>query len=472
LSKIIPVILAGGSGTRLWPLSRAKYPKQFLPLSGNNSLMQETILRLSGLDSIEDIIIICNSDHRFIVLEQCKKLEIKMPIILLEPIGRNSAPAITAAALQANKILDDALLLVLPADHLIQNINAFHKAIDVAIKQAQDGKLVTFGVVPKDPNIGYGYIKLSKDSDYGAYNVEEFIEKPNLENAKNYISSGSYLWNSGMFIFRVNTLISELIIYAPKIVKAVTKSFENSKNDLSFICLENNAFDSCPSESIDYALMEKSSNIMVVPLDANWSDIGSFTALDSVSKKDNNGNVILGDVYTESTKNTYINASNHMVATIGLENLVIVETQNVILVSTKEKAHEVNKIIEQIRKEARVEEIHNRKVYRPWGWYDTIESGMNFQVKKLHVNPGGKLSLQKHFKRAEHWVVVDGIASVINGDQKLTLSKGGSTFIPIGVLHCLENKTTKKLEIIEVQSGHYLGEDDIERFEDIYGRNK
>ena len=470
--KIIPVILSGGSGTRLWPLSRKQYPKQYLSLVGDNTMLQETILRLDGLDNLADPIIICNANHRFLVAEQCQQINIKNPTILLEPVGRNTAPAIAAAALQSLKTLDDAVLLVLSADHVIKDIDAFHQAINVANKQAQNGKFATFGIVPTNANIGYGYIKSSEDNNDGAYKVEEFVEKPDLKTAESYLEKGNYLWNSGMFMFQANTLIDELITHSPDIFEAVHNAIENATQDLDFIRLEKQAFESSPSDSIDYALMEKSNNVVVVPLDAQWNDVGSWSALYDIGAKDDNGNVIKGDVITQDTTNTYINADHHMVATIGVDNLIVVDTPDVTFIATQDKAQEVKSIVESLQANGRGEGGAHRKVCRPWGWYDSIESGEYFQVKRLHVNPCSKLSLQMHHKRAEHWVVVSGTATATNGEETFTLTQGESTYIPIGTTHALENKTNEPLEIIEVQSGTYLGEDDIVRFEDIYGRVK
>ena len=468
--QIIPVILSGGSGTRLWPLSRKEYPKQYLPLAGDNTMLQETILRLSGLDNLVDPIIVCNADHRFLVAEQCQQIDIESPTILLEPVGRNTAPAIAAAALQSLKETDDAVLLVLSADHVIQDVDAFHKAINIARQQAQDSKLVTFGIVPTDANTGYGYIKSSKDNTDDAYKVEEFVEKPDLKTAQSYLQQGSYLWNSGMFMFKADVLVNELTVHSPNIVASVKDAINNAEQDLDFIRLDKQAFESSPSDSIDYALMERSDNVVVVPLDAGWNDIGSWASLHDIGIKDTNGNVIKGDVITQDTTNTYINANHHMVATIGVDNLIIVDTPDATFVATQDKAQAVKSIVESLQAKGRDEGAAHRKVYRPWGWYDSIESGLYFQVKRLHVNPGAKLSLQMHHKRSEHWVVVSGIATAINGEEVLTLKKGDSTYIPIGTTHALENHTDEILEIIEVQSGAYLGEDDIVRFEDIYGR--
>ena len=468
--EIVPVILSGGSGTRLWPLSRKQYPKQYLPLASHNTMLQETILRLNGLDNLANPIIVCNSDHRFLVAEQCQQIDIQNPTILLEPVGRNTAPAIAAAALQSLKTSDDAMLLVLSADHVIQDIDAFHEAINIASNQVQEGKLATFGIVPTDANTGYGYIKSSKDNIDGAYKVEEFVEKPDLETAEFYLEQGNYLWNSGMFMFKAEILIDELTVHSPENVKLVSDAVNNAAQDLDFIRLDRQAFESSQSDSIDYALMEKSDNVIVVPLNAGWSDIGSWSALYDISAKDSSGNVLKGDVTVKDTTNTYIYASCHMVTAVGVDNLVVIDTPDATFIASQDKAHEVKSIVETLQKKGRDETHSNRKVYRPWGWYDTIEAGKHFQVKRLHVKPGAKLSLQMHHKRAEHWVVVSGTATAINGEEILTLKEGNSTYIPIGTTHSLENQTNEQLEIIEVQSGIYLGEDDIVRFEDIYGR--
>jgi len=470
LSKIIPVILSGGSGTRLWPLSRKQYPKQYLPLASDNTMLQETILRLNGIDNLSDPIIVCNSDHRFLVAEQCKQIGIISPIILLEPIGRNTAPAIAAAALQSLKKSDDSVLLVLSADHVIQDIEAFHRAIDIARKQAQTGKLTTFGIIPTDANTGYGYIKLSKDINDGAYNAEEFIEKPDLKTAKSYLGQGSYLWNSGMFMFQPDVLIDELTTHSPDIVASVKDAINNAAQDFDFIRLNKEAFELSPSNSIDYALMEKSKSVVVVPLDVGWSDVGSWTALYDLGVKDRHGNVINGDVVIQNTTNTYINANHHLVVAIGVDNLIVVDTADATFIATQNKAQEVKSIVESMQANSRRESDIHRKVYRPWGWYDLLECGKHFQVKRLHINPGAKLSLQMHHKRAEHWVVVNGSAFVTNGNDVFTLTEGESTYIPIGQRHSLENKSNTPLEVIEVQSGIYLGEDDIVRYEDNYGR--
>jgi len=422
------------------------------------------------LDGLSDPVIVCNEDHRFIVAQQCQQIDVASPTILLEPVGRNTAPAIAAAALEVGKISKNALLLVLSADHVIQNVGEFHRAIEVALLQAQRGKLVTFGVVPKEANTGYGYIKVNTDEHAKAYQVEEFVEKPNIATAELYVKQGNYFWNSGMFLFRANAVVDELVKYSPKIVKSMTDAVNKSRRDLDFVRLDEKAFESSPSDSIDYALMEKSNNVVVVPLDAEWSDVGSWSALYDIGEKDDNSNVVRGDVLAIDTKNTYVNAQHHLVATLGVENLIVVDTPDVTFIASHEKVKDAKAIVDLLRSEVRREGESHRKVHRPWGWYDSIEHGSDFQVKKLHVYPGARLSLQLHHKRAEHWVVVTGTATVINGDKELVLEQGDSTHIPIETVHCLENQTDEELEIIEVQSGKYLGEDDIVRLSDDYNR--
>lgn len=472
-NKIIPVILSGGSGTRLWPLSRAQYPKQYLRLLNENTMLQETILRLEGINNLSEPIVICNSDHRFFVAEQMQQIDIDNPTILLEPNSRNTAPAIAAAAFQALKNGNDnnTILLILSADHSIENIRVFHDAIKIGAKQALEGKLVTFGVQPKNANTNYGYIKgIKDDENKEVYLVEEFIEKPNQKNAEKYIKQGNYLWNSGIFMFDIETIIKELTLFSKEMIMYVKQSVENSSKDLDFIHLEKKSFRLCPDDSIDYALMEKSDNVVVVPLASNWSDIGSWHAIYDAGIKDNNGNVIQGDVFHQETINSYIYAKHHLVATIGLKDLVIVDTPNATLIASKVQSHKIDNILSQLKQQEREEQHSHRKVYRPWGWYDSIETGKNFQVKRLHINPGAKLSLQKHDHRAEHWVVVKGTATAVKGEDLITLTEGQSIYIPVSVKHSLENLEDIPLEIIEVQSGSYLGEDDIVRLEDIYGR--
>ena len=470
--KVVPVILSGGSGTRLWPLSRQQHPKQYLPLASDHTMLQETILRLNGLEGLADPMIVCNADHRFLVAEQCQQIGVSNPTILLESAGKNTAPAIAAAALQLQKTLGESLLLVLSADHVIQDITAFHQAIKIATREARNGKLVTFGVVPSGANTGYGYIHKG-EADNGLFQVREFVEKPDQATANLLIQSGDYLWNSGMFVFQSDVLIEALNTHSPAVITAAQHAIDHAKQDLDFIRMAPFDFEAIVDVSklsIDYALMEKSDHVGVVSLDAGWNDIGSWSALYDVGKKDGQGNVVQGHALMQDTTNTYISANHHMVATLGVDDLVIVDTPNATLVSTKDKAQAVKSVVEKLQQQDREEHTYHRKVYRPWGWYDLIETGKHFQVKRLHVNPGAKLSLQMHRQRAEHWVVVDGVATVTNNDTVFTLEKGESTHILQGIKHALENKTQQILEVIEVQSGTYLGEDDIVRFEDIYGR--
>jgi mannose-1-phosphate guanylyltransferase/mannose-6-phosphate isomerase len=479
--KIIPVILSGGSGTRLWPLSRKQYPKQYLPLAEEKTMLQATLQRLKGLENLADPIIICNVEHRFLVAEQLHKIGINTPKILLEPVGKNTAPAIAAAAHYIIKYCAPlSQMLILPADHVIQDIPVFHQAIQTASKQAENGKLVTFGITPTTPHTGYGYIKTEAPSlsqgegwDVGkAEKIERFKEKPNQKTAEQYLKEGSYLWNSGMFLFQTDHLLKELAIHAPDIVQITQQSIEKATKDLDFIRLESESFAATTSDSIDYALMEKTDQAVVVPLDAGWNDIGSWTALHEIGKKDQNNNVIKGDAITIDTTNSYIHADHHIIAAIGVENLIIIDTADATLITIKEQAQQVKSIVEQLQQQDRCEEQLHRKVYRPWGWYDSIEKESRFQVKRICVNPGASLSLQKHYHRAEHWIVVSGTAKITNGDKTELLSENQSTYIPVGTLHRLENPGKLPLEMIEVQSGSYLGEDDIERFEDSYGRTE
>jgi len=470
--KIIPVILSGGSGTRLWPLSRKQYPKQYLPLAEEQTMLQATLQRLEGLENLADPIIICNIEHRFLVAEQLQKIGIKNPTILLEPVGKNTAPAIAAAA---HYIASDHQMLVLSADHVIQDIPAFHKAIKIASKQAEHGKLVSFGITPAFPHTGYGYIKTEKtmreSPRASAVKIEQFSEKPNQQTAEQYLKEGNYLWNSGMFLFQADHLLKELTIHAKEIVETTQQSIKNAIEDLDFIRLEHESFAATISDSIDYALMEKTDRAVVVPLDAGWNDIGSWTALYEIGEKDSDNNVIKGDVLTMDTINSYIHADHHMIAAVGVENLIIIDTADATLITTKEQAQQVKGIVEQLQQQDRCEEQLHRKVYRPWGWYDSIDKESRFQVKRICVKPGASLSLQKHYHRAEHWIVVSGTAKITNGEKTELLSENQSTYIPIGTLHRLENPGKLPLEMIEVQSGSYLGEDDIERHGDHYGRD-
>lgn len=482
---ILPVILSGGAGTRLWPLSRELYPKQLLPLASELTMLQETSSRLTGLADVCAPVIVCNDAHRFMVAEQMRQLKTPAAIIL-EPCGRNTAPAVAMAALHARRDNDDPLLLVLPADHLIADVEKFQKVVTQAAVAAQDGALVTFGIVPTAPETGYGYIraghaweqsKIANSNDKGpltngltAYAVAEFVEKPNLATAENYLASGDYYWNSGMFLFRASRFLEELERFRPDILAACENALTTMREDLDFLRLDADAFAACPSDSIDYAVMEKTDRAVVYPLAAGWNDIGAWSALWDVKPHDGAGNVLQGDVVVTDAKNCYLQASRRLVAAVGVEDLVVVETADAVLVAARDKVQDVKLIVEQLKKQGRSEALLHRRVNRPWGAYEGIDVGERFQVKRITVNPGASLSLQKHHHRAEHWIVVRGTAQVTCGSKALTLTENQSTYIPLGEVHRLENPGCIPLELIEVQSGSYLGEDDIVRLEDNYGR--
>ena len=466
---IVPVILSGGSGTRLWPLSRKLHPKQFINLVNETTLFQDTILRLPK--DVAEPLIICNEEHRFLAAEQLRAIDKKSKGIILEPEGRNTAPAVALGALQFINKGEDPILLVLSADHLIKNIEAFHQSITIASELAENNKLIAFGVVPDKAETGYGYIEANINNTDDYYSIKSFTEKPNQKNAKKYLDSVNYLWNSGMFMFKASVFLSELEKFEPEILSACKKSCATKNIDLDFIRIDNDAFHQCPNESIDYAVMEHTKNGVVVPLDANWSDVGSWSSLWDIKTKDNNDNVSKGDVFLEDVKNTYTYSSNRLVSVIGVSNLVIVDTQDALLVADKQQTHNIKKIVARLNNDKRSEVDSHRKVFRPWGYYDLVDSGEGLQVKRIVVNSGAKLSLQKHKYRAEHWVVVKGVALVTCGDKIFELVENQSTYIPQGSLHRLENHQDIPLEIIEIQTGSYLGEDDIIRFEDDYQRN-
>ena len=470
---LFPIIMAGGSGSRLWPLSRQLNPKQFLPLADANvSMLQATLQRLDGLGAALPRLI-CNEQHRFLAAEQLRMLGLENANILLEPMGRNTAPAIALAALSALEASDkaqDPVLLVLAADHLIQDVDAFQASIQTALPLAQDGKLVTFGIVPTHAETGYGYIEQGADVGLGGYKVSRFVEKPDLVTAQEYLACGSYFWNSGMFMFRASRYLQELENFRPDILAACRKALDGGTQDMHFTRVDEAAFAACPDDSVDYAVMEKTADAVMVPLDAGWSDIGSWTALWDVSDKDDQGNVFKGDVLNQQSRNTFVHADNRLVATVGLDDLVIVETKDAVLVAHKDHVQDVKKIVEQLKNGARSEHINHREVYRPWGVYDSVDNGHRYQVKRITVKPGAKLSVQMHHHRAEHWIVVSGTAKVTNGERTYLVCENESTYIPIGQIHALENPGVIPLELIEVQSGSYLGEDDIVRFEDKYGR--
>lgn len=471
---MIPVILSGGAGSRLWPLSRSLFPKQFLSLIDNNTMIQDTVLRLSGIGENVEPVIVCNESHRFIVAEQLQQINVLKRSIILEPIGRNTAPAIAAAAYNAikeNKSGEDPVLLILAADHSIKDTETFCTKIKLAEKIAEQGKLVTFGITPKSPETGYGYIKAGNKLDSGSYNLEKFVEKPDLETAKKYLESGDFYWNSGMFMFKASVYLEELSKWEPRMAELAKKAVDSATRDYDFIRLDKESFSSCPSNSIDYAVMENTEKGVLVPLDAGWNDVGSWSSIWEINPKDGNGNVLIGDVVTESTKNSYIRAEERrMVACVGVQDLVIVDTKDVVMVASKDKVQDVKTIVNKLQKENRKEVSENRVGYRPWGTYDSIDRDKRYQVKHITVKPGGKLSVQMHHHRAEHWIIVSGTAKVLKGETEHLLTENQSIYIPIGTVHALENPGKIPLELIEVQSGSYLNEDDIIRFEDKYGR--
>lgn len=471
-TKVIPVIMAGGSGTRLWPLSRKMYPKQFLPLMSELTMFQETLERVGSEEaaiSFAKPIVVCNEEHRFIVAEQLRKSAFEALAILLEPVGKNTAPAVALSALKAlDEEGGDAILLVLAADHVMKDVDAFHQSVEAAISEVCAGKLATFGIVARSPETGYGYIKACENSGVSA--VSEFVEKPDLPTATAYVEDGSYYWNSGMFLFKARSYLDELKAFRPDIYDVVVEAFSNTTSDLDFTRVDKEVFQGCPDESIDYAVMEKTKKAVVVPLDAGWSDVGSWSSLWEESDSDENGNVTRGDVFSHDCRNNLFFSENKLIAGVGVEDLVVVDTPDAVLVSAKDRVQEVKQIVKQLETDKRSECTFHREVARPWGSYDSIDVGERFQVKRITVKPGAKLSLQMHHHRAEHWIVVSGTALVTIGDKETLLSENESTYIPIGVTHRLENPGVLPLEMIEVQSGSYLGEDDIVRFEDNYGR--
>ncbi|NOJ02473.1 mannose-1-phosphate guanylyltransferase/mannose-6-phosphate isomerase [Vibrio splendidus] len=495
---ILPVILAGGSGSRLWPLSRELYPKQFLNIAGEQSMLQQTLQRLQGIDahltdsSCDAPFIICNEEHRFIAAEQIRSANVPHSGILLEPVGRNTAPAIALAALQAlTKSHDtkgeaaDPILLVLAADHHIAKTSEFQQSINCGVDYAKQGKLVTFGITPNAPETGYGYIKqgqplisslqletnITDQPTHYAYDIECFVEKPDKATAEAYIRSEQYLWNSGMFMFKASRYLEELAEHHPDILAACKLALAKQNTDLDFIRIDAEAFKSSPSDSIDYAVMEKTSHAAVIPMDVGWNDIGSWSAIWDVSDKDEHNNVIEGDVLTVDSQHNYIHAENKLVATVGVDNLIIVETKDAILVADKDKVQGVKSIVSQLSQAGRTEHIHHREVLRPWGKYDVIDLGKRDKVKRITVKAGHQLSLQMHHHRAEHWVVVAGTAKVTNDEKTYLVEEDQSTYIPLGHIHSLENPGETPLEMIEVQTGSHLSEDDIIRYQDSYGRD-
>ena len=466
---IIPIILAGGSGTRLWPLSRKLQPKQFISLLNETSLFQDTLLRLPK--EALDPIVICNEDHRFLVAEQAREINVTLNSIILEPIGKNTAPAIALAAIKVLKDFENPILIVLAADHKIENTNAFHDAIKTAHKLAENNKLVTFGIIPESAETGYGYIETEKKDKAEYFEIKSFVEKPNKKNAIKFLNSGNYFWNSGMFMFNASIYLSELNKFEPEILSSCKKYLNNEYKDFEFLRIDKTEFSKSPNQSIDYAVMEKTNKGKVVPLDAGWSDVGSWDALMHSKIKDSLGNVVEGDVTIDNVKNSYLYSTSRLIAASNIEDLLVIDTQDALLVTTRDNSLNIKNIVKRLKENKRTEAENHRKVYRPWGYYDSIDIGQNFQVKRILVNPGAKLSLQKHLYRSEHWVVVSGVAKITRGDEIFYLKENQSTYISQGEKHRLENTEKYPLEIIEVQTGNYLGEDDIVRLKDDYQRN-
>lgn len=467
MAQLQPVLLSGGSGTRLWPLSREAYPKQFLPLAGDDTMVQATWRRVDAIAELAPIVV-ANEEHRFLVAEQLRQVGAPVPAILLEPVGRNTAPAIAAAALQAMADGADPLLLVLPSDHVVRDVAGFQRAVRDASAAAEAGALVTFGIVPDAPETGFGYIQA--ETGDGLRKVSRFVEKPDAATAQAYLDAGGYYWNSGMFLFRASRYLEELARFRPDIVDATRASHAAARHDGDFVRLDKGAFAACPSDSIDYAVFEKTDHAMVLPVDIGWNDVGSWSALWDVAERDADGNAHHGDVIAVDSRNSYAYAQR-LVALVGVDDIVVVETDDAVLVARKDRVQDVKQVVAQLKKEQRSQAVLHREVHRPWGSYDSVDNGGRHQVKRIKVKPGASLSLQMHHHRAEHWIVVSGTAKVTRGDETLLLSENESTYIPLGVKHRLENPGKVPLELIEVQSGSYLGEDDIVRFEDVYGRS-
>ena len=466
-----PVILSGGSGTRLWPLSRAALPKQLLPLASERSLFQDTVQRLVALSGAAPPLVVCNEDHRFLIAEQLCEIGAEHQGILLEPMGRNTAPAIAVAAQRLAAQDQEACMLVLPADHLIADTEAFAQAVARGVAAARQGRLVTFGILPRQAETGYGYIRQGKDLGGGIREVAAFVEKPDAATARAYADSREYFWNSGMFLFRARDYLDELARLRPDILAACRAALATAQEDLDFVRLGKAAFAACPADSIDYAVMEHTGKAALVPVDMGWNDIGAWSALWEVGAKDAAGNVVRGDVMVEEGRNNYLRAESRLLAALGVDDLVVVETPDAVLVARRDRAQDVKILVEKLKSGGRDEHVYHTRVHRPWGWYEGIDAGDRFQVKRIMVKPGEKLSLQMHHHRAEHWIVVSGTAKVTRNGEEVLLTENQSTYIPLGASHRLENPGRIPLHMIEVQSGAYLGEDDIVRFEDVYKRS-
>lgn len=478
-----PVILCGGSGTRMWPLSRETYPKQFLTLVGQHSMLQDTALRLHGLPAgvpvVPRPVLVCNAEHRFLAATQMNAVGIQDAKILLEPAGRNTAPALTLAALQVRADGQDPVLLVMPADHVIPDQQALHAAVEQAYQMADAGAMVAFGIVPSHPETGYGYIERGAAADHGGFTISSFAEKPDAITAQKYLDAGTYYWNSGLFVVRASVWLKALEQCRPDILQACTSAMQQAQRDMDFVRPNAEAFADCPSDSIDYAVMERlpahpemGVPARVVPLKAGWSDLGAWDALWEILEQDNAQNATVGDAIVHNCTGSLLFSTSRLVAGVGLDNVVVIETPDAILVADKRQTQDVKHVVGELKRQGHVLANSHRKVYRPWGWYDSIDSGERFQVKRIVVNSGASLSLQMHHHRAEHWIVVKGTAEVTNGEKVFLLGENESTFIPLGHVHRLRNPGKVPLEIIEVQSGSYLAEDDIVRFEDTYGRIK
>jgi mannose-1-phosphate guanylyltransferase/mannose-6-phosphate isomerase len=467
---IHPAILSGGSGSRLWPLSRRLYPKQLLPLAGPRSMIQDTALRLAR-GGFAPPLVICNQEHRFLIAEQLRESGIAESTILLEPAGRNTAPAAAVAALIVSASDPDAVILLLPSDHVIADIEAFHKSVEIAVLAAKAGALVTFGIKPDAPVTGYGYICAGEAiaGAKGSFRVQRFVEKPDRSSAERYVASGNFFWNSGIFLFSARRLLGEIERLQPEMLAACREAVAKGRKDLDFIRLDEASFARCPSQSLDYAVMEHTANAAVVPVEMGWSDVGSWHALWEIAEKSEDGNALKGDVLVHEVRNSYLRSDGPLLAAVGVEDVVVVATADAVLVLHRDSAQDVKKIVDELERQGREQHIQHRRVFRPWGSYEGIDQGERFQVKRIIVNPGAKLSLQMHHHRAEHWVVVAGTARVTCGEKEFLLHENESTFIPLGTRHRLENPGKVPLHLIEVQSGTYLGEDDIVRFEDTYG---